>query len=451
MTQNGHMQACCLLVTLFDLSTVALKDRRLTLASLLDTFGENSIIIIGKCFKSIAVLADVTFKLAANLFRNANQTSSADASKLRMNNLNMVYKEGDTCYLWLDPYVGNLIKNLLFSKLEFCTKRLAFLRFNFSGVALEKGQFQVVEKTETWREVLSRLDCAGSDILNNVGSGFHRGGGHTLPVYFEQELDEDFEATVTTYVICEKDSNYDKPSTPNYCQNSNDCKNTIRDTPKMRTRYTSFVECITRLATFCNCSFFTDRQTFAHLGFFYKGQSDRVCCYECGITLSNWRKGDDPLLEHIRYSPECRHLATVIDPVFLASCKNEFQRRQVKNSNFGARGVRQVRLSSQWNNKTIRSPEYSFHSVRLSTFARFPVIPGINVHILAAAGFYYTGQEDIVRCYACDGGLKKWAPGDDAWEEHCKWFPDCPHLEQSNYNLSRRNTNAEGIAIKTKN
>ncbi|KAL3882764.1 hypothetical protein ACJMK2_029072 [Sinanodonta woodiana] len=403
MIQASHMQACCMLVTLFDLSTVALKDRRLTLASLLDTVGDNSIIIIGTCFKSIAVLADVTFRLAASLFRKPNhQTPQVDASLLRMNDLNIVYKEGDGSYILVDPYVGNLIKNLLFSKLDFCTKRLALLGFNLSGHDLKNSQSQVVEKTEKLRKGFwNRISCKGSEILNNIGYVFHADGGHTLPVYFEQEFEESCEATRITYVVCDKDSIYDQPSTPNYSQNSHDGKKTITDTPEKRTKYTHLKEYITRLATFCHCGFFTDHPTFAHLGFFYKGMSDRVSCYECGITLSNWKKDDDPLLEHIRYSPECRHLATVVDHVFLTNCKSEFQRRQVKDSDFDARGVRQ-------------------------------------------------GQGDVVRCYACDGGLRKWAQGDDAWKEHCKWFPDCPHLQQSNFNLSRRNMTGEGSAIKHK-
>ncbi|KAH3733871.1 baculoviral IAP repeat-containing protein 3-like [Dreissena polymorpha] len=40
---------------------------------------------------------------------------------------------------------------------------------------------------------------------------------------------------------------------------------------------------------------------------------------------------------------------------------------------------------------------------------------------------YYTGVDDHCRCFACDGGLRKWEPGDDPWIEHCRWFPACPY------------------------
>ncbi|KAL3882766.1 hypothetical protein ACJMK2_029074 [Sinanodonta woodiana] len=89
--------------------------------------------------------------------------------------------------------------------------------------------------------------------------------------------------------------------------------------------------------------------------------------------------------------------------------------------------------SSKVERKIIICPEYSSYHVRLSTFGRFPLVSGVNVKTIAAAGFYYTGHGDVVRCYACDGGLKHWVPGDDPWQEHYRWFPDCPHLEQSNY------------------
>ena len=40
----------------------------------------------------------------------------------------------------------------------------------------------------------------------------------------------------------------------------------------------------------------------------------------------------------------------------------------------------------------------------------------------------FSGTEDIVRCYACDGGLRKWDPEDDPWIEHAHWFPHCVHV-----------------------
>ena len=42
--------------------------------------------------------------------------------------------------------------------------------------------------------------------------------------------------------------------------------------------------------------------------------------------------------------------------------------------------------------------------------------------------YFLSGVNDNVRCFHCDGGLRCWSNSDDAWEEHAKWFPQCPYL-----------------------
>ncbi|KAL4225551.1 Protein DETOXIFICATION 47 [Mactra antiquata] len=37
------------------------------------------------------------------------------------------------------------------------------------------------------------------------------------------------------------------------------------------------------------------------------------------------------------------------------------------------------------------------------------------------------GYDDLVRCFSCDGGLRRWEPDDNPWIEHCRWFPTCPY------------------------
>ncbi|KAK3580645.1 hypothetical protein CHS0354_017916, partial [Potamilus streckersoni] len=59
------------------------------------------------------------------------------------------------------------------------------------------------------------------------------------------------------------------------------------------------------------------------------------------------------------------------------------------------------------------------------------------------------GDKDIVRCYACDGGLKQWVVGDDPWDEHYRWFPNCNYLKQSNYNPPWKNSKPESSCRKS--
>ncbi|KAK3576359.1 hypothetical protein CHS0354_039295 [Potamilus streckersoni] len=90
----------------------------------------------------------------------------------------------------------------------------------------------------------------------------------------------------------------------------------------------------------------------------------------------------------------------------------------------------------------IRSPQYQAYHVRLSTFTRWPSNMTQKPEQIAQAGFYYTGLQDVVRCFACDGGLKNWDPEDDPWIEQARWFPQCPFVQkvkgQEFVNLVRR-------------
>ena len=40
-------------------------------------------------------------------------------------------------------------------------------------------------------------------------------------------------------------------------------------------------------------------------GFYYTGYLDRVKCVYCNLILYNWKKGDDPLVEHAFWNPTC--------------------------------------------------------------------------------------------------------------------------------------------------
>ncbi|XP_021365133.1 baculoviral IAP repeat-containing protein 3-like [Mizuhopecten yessoensis] len=51
-----------------------------------------------------------------------------------------------------------------------------------------------------------------------------------------------------------------------------------------------------------------------------------------------------------------------------------------------------------------------------------------DIDALVQAGFFFTGEEDIVRCFHCDIGLAEWDPSDDPWVEHARHSPDCPFL-----------------------
>lgn len=53
----------------------------------------------------------------------------------------------------------------------------------------------------------------------------------------------------------------------------------------------------------------------------------------------------------------------------------------------------------------------------------------MDVRQLAAAGFWYTKSEDIVRCAFCNVEVGRWEEGDDPMEEHKKWSKNCSFLK----------------------
>ena len=63
---------------------------------------------------------------------------------------------------------------------------------------------------------------------------------------------------------------------------------------------------------------------------------------------------------------------------------------------------------------------------RLTTFVDWPHDHPIRPLDLAAAGFYYLGRDDCVKCYRCGVGLNNWEPTDTPWGEHQKHNPTCP-------------------------
>ncbi|XP_052809816.1 uncharacterized protein LOC128238206 [Mya arenaria] len=61
----------------------------------------------------------------------------------------------------------------------------------------------------------------------------------------------------------------------------------------------------------------------------------------------------------------------------------------------------------------IKNKAYNTYNLRLTSFAKWPEHIAQRPPKLAEAGLYYTGKDDHVRCFACDGGLRQWDPEDD--------------------------------------
>ncbi|XP_023710490.2 baculoviral IAP repeat-containing protein 2 [Cryptotermes secundus] len=63
-------------------------------------------------------------------------------------------------------------------------------------------------------------------------------------------------------------------------------------------------------------------------------------------------------------------------------------------------------------------------SDRRKTYERW-VVPFMDPNRLAAAGFYYINQGDVVRCVFCGVEVGHWEEGDDPFRDHQRWAPSC--------------------------
>ncbi|XP_052812106.1 uncharacterized protein LOC128239484 isoform X1 [Mya arenaria] len=200
--------------------------------------------------------------------------------------------------------------------------------------------------------------------------------------------------------------------------------------PRPRARYPAYGDNMTRLGSYSSWG----RQlptpfALTSAGFFFTGEDDLVRCYECGIGLKDFSEGDDPLREHAQHAPRCRFIAD-----YFGSQANidAYTRRMEDPDEIRRRGLTRF-LNAKGTSVTrykARSESFRSFDSRLSSYRTWPTTTVQRPFQLAEAGLYYTGREDHVRCFACDGGLRRWDPEDDPWIEHCKWFPACPFARE---------------------
>nr|NP_001092238.1 baculoviral IAP repeat-containing protein 7 [Danio rerio]AAI42897.1 Zgc:165605 protein [Danio rerio] len=165
-------------------------------------------------------------------------------------------------------------------------------------------------------------------------------------------------------------------------------------------------------------------EELARAGFHYLGYGDTVQCFCCEGILRHWVDGDTPRGEHERHFPTCGLM----------------RGRDVGNVPRGSSDSVDGQLLSQLQRLTMDEQgltgqaaysEMETEDNRRSTFHNWPTGAAVQPDTLARAGFFYTGHGDNVKCFFCDGGLRNWEPGDDPWQEHAKWFPQCEYLLQS--------------------
>ncbi|KAL4222177.1 hypothetical protein ACF0H5_018217 [Mactra antiquata] len=190
-------------------------------------------------------------------------------------------------------------------------------------------------------------------------------------------------------------------------------------------RFPEYADYKVRMDSYINWT--SERHNPVHLskaGFFYTGNGDLVRCFQCGVGLKDFITDIVPTIEHARYSPDCKFLEKLVGTHGLTDIK-----RNLISSDPNC--IRQSNGDENYGNQGhYRHPEYQRFDDRLATFYSWPSILSQTPNQLAEAGFFYTGYEDMVRCFSCNGGLKSWEVTDDPWTEHCRWFPSCRYANE---------------------
>jgi len=244
--------------------------------------------------------------------------------------------------------------------------------------------------------------------------------------------------------------------------------------------YTDYRFEIARLNSFVNWPvLFIDPKKLAAAGFFYTKKNDAVRCFMCLIILSGWVEGDDPMVEHQRWSGKCKFVRNLpcgnvpigIDPSTIPKMPKRID-------TCGLYGVKYMPLSGPdndlqmekaiipgsihpeingnaeitvfWDSNTntnfkaklrdvlgSKHPTYASFERRLQSFEKWPDTMRQNKKDMAAAGFFLLSSlfepnnpSDQTMCFYCGGSLKNWEPTDDPVREHVKWYPNCEFIKR---------------------
>lgn len=213
--------------------------------------------------------------------------------------------------------------------------------------------------------------------------------------------------------------------------------------------YTDFRFESARLDSYVNWPLsYIEPKTLAAAGFYHTGKEDAVRCFECRLALRKWSKGDNPWVDHQRFSENCRFLRGIpCGNVPLDTDPDKIPPPQPRSRDFcGVYGLQyrpnavvDIPVEVYFENtdkpnkvkfgelQEAKYPEYANANDRIATFETWPETKVQTKEQLAEAGFYYAKISDRTICYYCGGGLEGWEPDDVPLQEHLKWFTKCKY------------------------
>ncbi|XP_066543995.1 baculoviral IAP repeat-containing protein 1e isoform X1 [Amia ocellicauda] len=189
-----------------------------------------------------------------------------------------------------------------------------------------------------------------------------------------------------------------------------------------------------RLESFSNWPFYTQIDTvlFADAGFVYTGQKDNVLCFSCGGCLGHWEVDDDPWREHAKWFPECEYLQNEKTREEIQDYINTYDMfKGVKGSNYN--NVINTPVGREFIFPTLLGEKQNIFEderLRLESFLHWPADSPTDPKDLSRAGFFYTGTQDMVKCFICGIEDLQLKEGDVPSEYHRKYSPKCSYVLQ---------------------
>lgn len=150
-------------------------------------------------------------------------------------------------------------------------------------------------------------------------------------------------------------------------------------------------------------------------GFEFIGPGDRVQCRHCKTILRDWETTDIPSSEHERNAPRC----PLVVQRYLTRMWEDDERRD--------RELKEVQQRRKMDMNKAFSQDMSKLENRIASLKFWPG-PIRDIEKVARTGFFYTGEKDMLTCYACACKLINWEKNDDPIKEHKINFPHCANM-----------------------
>ncbi|CAG5125735.1 unnamed protein product [Candidula unifasciata] len=175
-----------------------------------------------------------------------------------------------------------------------------------------------------------------------------------------------------------------------------------------------------RLLTYTD-PFSKEAAVYSEAGFIYSSVSKSVFCIFCDGEL-DFKPISMCFLEDIHWQkfPHC----PLVNGFDFGNVSLDAERK-IKEK---VRTQHMCSVGNKFNDKyLVKHPEFEDEAVRIGTFSTWPrmLTSEFPADKMASCGFYYTGFNDKVKCFACGVGLYNWPSRAVPKEQHMKASPHC--------------------------